>query len=422
MHTVGPRRTHPVTRVDRVLGPYGPLLKTPGAGAFTAAGFIGRLPISMMGLGIVLLETSKGVSYAIAGLIAASFAVAAAVGGPIVSSLVDRLGQSRVLPWAVTAYSVFMVVLLIALDRSAPLWAVIPLAVGAGMTMPSVGSMVRARWAWVLTRDRIHVAYAWESILDELIFIVGPPLATVLALNVHPAAALVACLFLVVAGVLWLIPQRRTEPAAHRRDRSQGPPAIAQPGMFAVFATFVFVGGVFGSFEVVTVAFAAERSVPQLTGGLLALYAFGSLLAGFTYGALPSPRFHGRRMDMMLLGMAVVTLGLPLATSAAVLAPVAFLAGLAVSPVLIAGTALVERIVLSAQLTEGITWTITGLALGVAVSAPVSGAVIDANGARAAYLVTAGSALTACTVAWVSARTVHRAEVAALAEIAAKTA
>jgi predicted MFS family arabinose efflux permease len=403
-----------------VLGPYGALLKTPGAAPFSGAGFVGRLPISMTGLGIVLLETSKGVSYAVAGLIAACFAVAAAVGGPIVSGLVDRLGQSRVLPWAVAAHSVFMVALMVALDRSASLWVVVPLAAGAGIALPSVGSMVRARWAWVLARDRIHVAYAWESILDELIFIIGPPLATVLALNVDPAAALVACLILVLAGVAWLIPQHRTEPEPHRRGRTAGRAAIRQSGMFAVFLTFVFVGGVFGSFEVVTVGFAAQRSVPQLTGVLLALYAFGSLLAGFTYGAMPSPRFHGRRMNLMLIGMAVVTSGLPLAGTAALLAPLAFLAGLAVAPVLISGTALVERIVLSSQLTEGITWTITGLALGVAVSAPVAGAVIDTRGAGTAYLVTSGCAVIACATAWASSRTVHRAEVEALAAITDK--
>lgn len=404
-----------------MFAPYREVLRTPGAPAFTGAGFVGRLPISMISLGIVLLETSKGVSYGVAGTIAASFAVAAAIGGPVVSGFVDRHGQHRILPLAVAAYTVFMVGLLVSLDMESSLWLVIPLAVGAGMMMPNFGSLVRARWAYVLPgSDGIHVAYAWESILDEVVFVIGPPLATVLALQVHPTSALIVCILLVAIGTVWLVPQRRTEPAPHGRSKRVGPPAILQPGMPLLFVAFVFIGGIFGSFEVVTVAFAQEQDATSATGVLLAIYAFGSLLAGFAYGAMRSPEFHGRRMTLMLTVMAVVTLGFPLAPNVVVLAPVAFLAGLSVSPVLISGTALVERIVPNAQLTEGITWTSTGMALGLALAAPLSGVIIDSRGAHVAYLVTAGCAIAACAASWAGSRGVHSAEVRALEIIAAK--
>lgn len=422
MHDWTRARTSATSRFADVFGPYGKVLRTKGAPAFTSAGLLARLPISMISLGIVLLETSKGVSYGVAGTIAASFAVAAAIGGPIVSGFVDRHGQHRVLPMAVAAYTVFMVGLLVALDMGLPLAVVIPLAAGAGMMMPNLGSLVRARWAYVLPgSDGIHVAYAWESILDEVVFVVGPPLATVLALQVHPAAALVACVVLVIAGTTWLVPQRRTEPPPHPVTKRVGRPAVLHPGMPFLFLTFICVGGIFGSFEVVTVAFAQEQGAASATGVLLAVYAFGSLLAGFTYGALPSPRYHGRRMTYLLTLMAVVTLGFPVAGSVIVLGPVAFLAGLSVSPVLISGTALVERIVPSAQLTEGITWTSTGMALGLAIATPGSGVVIDAHGAHAAYLVTASCALAACAIGWLGWPTVHKAELRALQIIAARS-
>jgi MFS family permease len=377
----------------------------------------------MIGLGIVLLETSKGVSYGVAGTIAASFAVAAAIGGPVVSGFIDRHGQHRILPWACAAYTVFMVALLVSLQGGQSLWVVIPLALGAGMVMPNFGSLVRARWANVLTgSDGIHVAYAWESILDEVVFVLGPPLATVLALHVHPTAALIVCVLLVLVGTGTLVPQRHTEPLPHGRTKHAGKPAVLQPGMPFLFFTFIFVGGIFGSFEVVTVAFAQEQGATSATGVLLAIYAFGSLLAGFTYGVLPSPQYHGRRMTLMLSVMAVVTLGFPLAPTVAVLAPVAFLAGMSVSPVLISGTALVERIIPNAQLTEGITWTSTGMALGLAVAAPVSGVIIDSAGAHVAYLVTAGCALAACAISWLGSPTVHRAEIRALQIIASRAA
>jgi len=406
-----------------MLHTYGQVLRTPGARAFTIAGFIGRLPISMISLGIVLLETSKGVSYGVAGAIAASFAVAAAIGGPVVSGFVDRHGQARILPAAVAAYTVFMVGLLVCLDVAAPLWVVIPLAAGAGTMMPNYGSLVRARWAHVLPGSSgIHVAYAWESILDEVVFVVGPPLATVLALNVSPVSALVVCVLLVIIGTAMTVPQRSTEPPPHGGGGRIGRLAVLQPGMPLLFITFIFIGGLFGSFEVVTVAFAQEQQAASATGLLLAIYAFGSLLAGFTYGVLSSPRFHGRRMTGMLTMMAIVTLGFPIAPNVVVLAPIAFLAGLSVSPVLISGTALVERIVPASQLTEGITWTSTGMALGLALATPASGVIIDAHGAHVAYLLTAGCAIVACLVSWIGSRAVYEAEVEALRIIAAKAA
>lgn len=406
-----------------MFGPYREVLKAPGARAFTTAGFIGRLSIAMMGLGVVLLLTARGEPYAVAGAVAASFAIAAAIGGPVVSGFIDRHGQRRVLPWAVAAYTVSMVGLIVALNSGSPLWLSVPLAVGAGMVMPNFGALVRARWAHVLPGSRgIHVAYAWESILDEIVFVVGPPLATILALQVHPAAALVVSVIVVLAGTGLLVPQRASEPAPHGRAKRSGGVALRNPGMPWVFAAFVFVGGVFGSFEVVTVAFAQEQDARSATGILLALYAFGSLLAGLVYGLLRPPEFHAHRLTLMLTLMAVVTFGFPVSPSVVVLAPMALLAGLAVSPVLIAGTALTERIVPSTQLTEGITWTSTGLALGLAVSAPGSGIVIDAHGAHIAYLVTAGCAVAASLIAWSGSRTLHAAEERALAIIAARAA
>lgn len=398
-----------------VLRPYARVLSTPGARAFTTAGLIGRLPLSMISLSVVLLVTSQGRSYATAGTIAAAFALAAAVGGPVVSGFVDRHGQHRILPWAAACYAAFMAALLVALDRQAPMPLVLVLAAGAGVLMPSMGSLVRARWAYVLKdASGIHVAYAWESILDEVVFVVGPPLATVLALQLHPASGLVACALLVVLGAALLTPQRRTEPPPHAARRHRAGTALFNQGMPALVVVFIFVGGVFGSFEVVTVAFAQSRDAESATGVLLAVYAVGSLLAGLIYGARRSPSLHSRRLNLTLTLMAVVTIGFPLSSTVAMLGPVAFLAGLSVSPVLISGTALVERIVPAAQLTEGITWTTTGMALGLAVAAPVSGVIIDSRGPQTAYLVTAGCAIAACLVGWVAARRLRSGEKAAM--------
>ena len=52
-----------------MLKPYVHLMRRPGAGAFFAAGILGRMPISMIGLGIVILIAQASGSYGLAGAV-----------------------------------------------------------------------------------------------------------------------------------------------------------------------------------------------------------------------------------------------------------------------------------------------------------------------------------------------------------------
>ena len=70
----------------------------------------------------------------------------------------------------------------------------------------------------------------------------------------------------------------------------------------------------------------------------------------------------------------------------------AFLAGVAVSPLLILNVSMVEHLVPPARLTEAFTLGTSGLAVGLAVGSPLSGVLIDNFGAAAGYLVMVGSA------------------------------
>ncbi|MFF1262076.1 MULTISPECIES: hypothetical protein [unclassified Streptomyces] len=79
---------------------YRPLLNTPGAAAFFFTAAMGRVGIAMTGLGLVWLLHARTGSYGTAGLASACFALAEALIGPQVARLVDRFGQTRVLPFS----------------------------------------------------------------------------------------------------------------------------------------------------------------------------------------------------------------------------------------------------------------------------------------------------------------------------------
>ena len=125
--------------------------------------------------------------------------------------------------------------------------------------------MIRARWSAQLHgTSLLRTAFAWESLIDEAVFILGPPLATIVALQVAPSAALILATTLLIIGTLLLLTQKSTEPKpSGRHGGTKGRPAIFLPGVGGIAAIFVMLGGIFGSFEVTTVAFARQAGVPE---------------------------------------------------------------------------------------------------------------------------------------------------------------
>ncbi|MFJ1756306.1 MFS transporter [Kitasatospora sp. NPDC088134] len=392
-----------------MLSSYRQIFAAPGSLAFSASGLIARLPISMTGIGIVTMLSEMRGTFWLGSALSATLAVAAAVLGPWVSRLVDRHGQRRVALPATLVTVLSAAALLLGARTGAPDWTLFLFAAGMG-AMPSTGSMVRARWAH-LYRDeppKLHTAYSFEAVADELCFIVGPILAVALATTVFPeSGVLLAGVFLVV-GILLFTAQRRTEPPVHPAARHTGGSAIANRGLQTLVLTLVATGGVFGSVEVVTVAFAKAQGHTGASGPVLAVYAAGSCLAGVVFGTLKLAGPMARRFLVGVTAMAVSMVPLVLAAqllrgNAALIGVGAalFLSGLAISPTLITAMALVERLVPAARLTEGMTWTTTGLAIGVAVGSSVAGLVVDGAGAIDGYWVPVAAAAFGALAAYI---------------------
>ncbi|MEU5435088.1 MFS transporter [Streptomyces sp. NPDC020719] len=389
--------------------PYRAIFAAPGALGFSAAGLLGRMPLSMMGIGVVTMVSQLTGRYGLAGALSATLAMSAAVLGPYISRLVDRHGQRRVLRPATLAAVAAVAGLLVCAQQKAPDWTLFVFSAAAGC-VPSVGSMVRARWAEIYRGDgqSLHAAYSWESIVDELCFIVGPILSIGLSTAwFAEAGPLMAAAFLVV-GVFWLTSQRATEPVPHPREHHSGGSALRSPGLKVLVATFVATGAIFGAVDVVTVAFADERGHKAAASLVLAAYALGSCLAGAVFGLL---RFKGAIATRWLVGvcaMAVSMIPLQLAGSLPFLAVALFVAGLSIAPTMVSTMALVEQHVPRSKLTEGMTWTSTGLAVGVALGSSAAGWAVDAAGARSGYLVPVVAGALAAAVAFSGYRRLRR--------------
>ncbi|MET7687130.1 MFS transporter [Streptomyces sp. NPDC005483] len=388
--------------------PYRALFAAPGSRGFSVAGFVGRMPLSMMGIGVVTMISQLTGRYGLAGSLSATIALAAAAIGPQVSRLVDLHGQRRVLRPATLVALVASAGMLLAAHFGWPDWVLFVCAVGIG-SVPSLGAMIRARWAALYRgTPQLHTAYSFESVVDEVCFIFGPIISIGLSTAWFPEAGpLLAACFLAV-GVFWLTAQRATEPAPHPREQDGGRTALRAPGLQVLVATFVATGAIFGAVDVVTVAFADEQGHKAAASLVLALYAAGSCVAGLVFGLL---HFRGRPEPRWLLGicaMAVSMIPLLLVGNLPFLAVALFVAGLSIAPTMITTMSLIEQHVPRAQLTEGMTWISTGLAVGVALGSSVAGWVIDAAGARAGYGVPAVAGAVAVAVGFLGYRRLKR--------------
>ncbi|MCY0946719.1 MFS transporter [Streptomyces antarcticus] len=386
--------------------PYRAIFAAPGTKAFSAAGLIGRMPLSMVGVGILTMISEITGRYAMASALTGTLALAAAFFGPQISRLVDQYGQRRVLRPATLVSVAAVTGLLLAAANGLPDWTLFVCAAVAGC-VPSVGSMIRARWT-VIYHDsprELHTAYSFESVVDEVCFIFGPILAIGLSTTWFPEAGPLIAAVCLLVGVWLLTAQRSTEPAPHPRgahtDRTS---ALRSPGLRVLTATFVATGAIFGSIDVSTLAFAEEQGSKSSASFVLAIWALGSCIAGIVFGLL---HLKGRSELRWLLGvcaMAVSMIPLLLAGNLPFLAVALFVSGLAIAPTMITTMALIEAHVPRAKLTEGMTWISTGLAVGVAVGSSVTGLVIDAAGAQRGYVVSIAAGTAAAAVAFAGYR------------------
>jgi MFS family permease len=378
-----------------VLTHYRAAFRAPGTAAFASAGFVMRMPSAIYPLGLVLIISAKTGHYGFAGILAGLWTFANGVGQPVLARAIDRFGQGRVLLPATVVEVASSIVLGILIQAKAPDWSlVLPTVVTAFSFLP-VGSLVRARWSYVYddeaSRPALSTAYSFESTLDEVIYTVGPLIATVLAIWIYPLAVLIACVLLVGCGAIWLHGQHSTEPPS----LPQGAPPHASPlrsrGMFVILLVAAGMGFAFSTAEVTMVAFCGQHGQRSASGLAMGTYAFGSAIAGFTYGARhwKLPLLDRFRIQCAVFGV------MPVLFLAGVTVPAliccALVVGLATAPLAITAFSLVEEFIPGESLTEGLAWLVTGISLGYGTGSAIAGHIADAHGARVGFVLTIGA-------------------------------
>ena len=266
---------------------YRDVLRVPHAAQLLVGSLIGRLPTGMAPLAI-LLSADHGAGFgASAGLLAAVYLVANAVGGPLSARLIDHCGQRHALTVGAALSSTAFVAL--AAGPGKVWWAVVAVAV-AGATRPPLDATLRALWGargMMPTPAHQRVALALDSGTEELIYIVGPLLVATIVSATSASWALLATAAVGALGTALFVgtPMSR----AHAVDLPPARPdwigPVRSPSLRMLYLAMVCVGVTIGALTPLAVEAADQFDAPELSGGLPAALSCGAVLGGLAYGA-----------------------------------------------------------------------------------------------------------------------------------------
>ncbi|HEU5160784.1 MAG TPA: MFS transporter [Streptosporangiaceae bacterium] len=359
-----------------------------------ASAVIARFPLAMAPLGIVVLIEGLRGSYSSAGLVTGAFAWFTAVSPPLWGSVMDRIGQPRVIGVTAIVSSAFLAGMAILAVDGASIPVLLVLAAGAGLSFPPVSPAIRVAWETVLPDiSERRTAYAMDAVAVETIFVGGPILLSVL-LFAPPAVPLVvtACL-MAFGGLIYscTFAARSWRPAktggAHG-GRGRSP--LATRGVWLTMLVGLGLAVGWGQLDVAMTA-SAERIYhsESLLGLFFACAATGSILGGLWYGGRTWRRPERLHLPVTLAGFAVglsalmlvVDAGAPLAVLFSMLA----LAGMWQSPAIIVQQALVDAYASPDRRSEAQGWLLTALTSGLAAGMALAGFVVDYGGPRLAF-------------------------------------
>src|SRR5690349_9907050 len=151
----------------------------------------------MLSLAILMHLSQKTGSFGQAGLVVACVSLAEAVAMPVSARLTGRFGVTPVVLSAATMNSIGFLAL-----AFAPAHLLLLAALGAlvGATIPPLMPAVRALYPKMVPADTVRALFAFDTSAQELIWVSGPVVVTVLTSLISTAVPLVAAAAITLTG------------------------------------------------------------------------------------------------------------------------------------------------------------------------------------------------------------------------------
>lgn len=370
--------------------------------SYVVVAFLGRLPLAMSQLGVLLMVATATGSYGLGGLVAGALAIANAVGAPVAGTLADRVGQRPVVLVQSLAGAAGLLAVVGAVHAGADAAVVVAVAAATGLMLPQVGPLARVRWRPITAgavppttqsqqRRLVDAAFSYEGAADEASFALGPALVGLGAVALSPSGSVIgAAIMLAVFGSAFAL-HRSAALTGHSQPRSGARGRLITPAFAVLGAAQLCIGMLFAATQTGATVLATEAGQPGAAGLVHATLGIGSAVAGIATAYLPERIGHERRA--LVATAALTVLGLPLLLVDGLLATTLVIGvlGCAVAPYMIAVFSLGERIAAPARVGTAMTLLASATGIGYAAGSALAGRLADSHGATAAFAVTVGA-------------------------------
>jgi len=355
------------------------LLKTPGVGRILAAQLTARFPFGMISLAFLIHIEQVYDSYTVAGIVLGVMSIGQAVAGPLTSRLMGRWGMRPVISATVVLCTTSIVLMAL---LPLPVLGLVLLGLIAGLTTPPIQPAVRTIYPKMVNSTQLSPLFSLDASAQEIIWVLGPVVATLVAIQVSSVAGiLVAAVFLAGGGLWFILSPELGRVRIPRSKRRLGAVLKRPPVLLSTIVGFMLVAAA-AALEAGIVATFGHGSANA--GWVLAIFAAGSLVGGLALGHRPiGPWALANRMLIVTIGIGLASVWLNFWWLSATL----FLAGIGIAPAFAVLFAIVSSSVKFSDTAEAYGWVGTGQLIGAALGSSIAGFTIDNYGAASALLV-----------------------------------
>ena len=259
---------------------YVALFRIPNVWVLVLTCFPARVAYGMVSLSIFFkVEQSTG-SISSAGLALGLNAASGALTAGIRGSVMDKYGQKWPLRIMVPTYATLTVALNLA-DAKATM---LTLAFVMGLSAPPINLSVRPLWKIVVPEKDLRTAYAVDSSIMNFAFVVGPVIATSLALSRFSSSPLFICAALMLLGGISLGMTKVSRNWIPETKGADYQPLWKHKPLQLLMIEGCFIGFGWGLFDVAVPAFTTIEKVPHMTAWIFAAMGVSNVVGGLLAG------------------------------------------------------------------------------------------------------------------------------------------
>ncbi len=345
------------------------LFKRPGVAQVVWSQLLARFAMGMQTITFTIHLQQVFHNYTVPGLAIAASTVGGALSGPILGRWMATIGIRPII--LVTTITAPICMLLIGFFPISEALAVF-ISLMLGVCVPPIQPAARAVYPTLVeTESQRNTLYSIDAILQEVIWILGPVLATVLIGFTNTLVPITVMAVIQLVGGLWFVSLKRVSGAPiPRSTKPMGSVLKLKIVKYMIVVNLLFVAS-FAALEIGTVAAVGQKQA----GFVICMLSIGSVLGGLAFGhRVKSASALTKQLAIVLVGDLLIFFN---ATSPIWLGVCLFVSGIGVATAFATIGAIIGKAVPLDDTTEVYGWIGAGQNVGYGLGAAFAGIVVD---------------------------------------------